>query len=116
LVATAASRSADLSDDRDDAVAFSRPRSGATFIRGELPLVPSPDTPGEGEDEGGFRAPVAFETPNHPHPNPLPAYRERGQRQPITSIERHTPRRAEWAVCLWHLHRDTFKNDPFKPE
>ena len=43
-----------------------------------LHLAPSPGTPGEGWGEGDFarRRPLAIR--NHPHPNPLPAYRERG--------------------------------------
>jgi nucleoside phosphorylase len=40
-----------------------------------FPLFPSPGTPGEGQGEGLSAAPK-----NAPHPNPLPAYRERGMR------------------------------------
>jgi hypothetical protein len=31
-----------------------------------------------------------FEIPNHPHPRPLPEYRERGQDLPIDILERYT--------------------------
>jgi hypothetical protein len=41
-------------------------------------LAPSPGTPGEGGGEGDFRAPAALDVQNHPHPYPLPEYRERG--------------------------------------
>jgi hypothetical protein len=46
--------------------------------------TPSPGTadrgsPGEGGgDEGDLREPAAIDISNHPHPNPLPEYRERG--------------------------------------
>jgi len=43
-----------------------------------LPLSPSPGTLGEGRGGGGFEGRTTFDIPNHPHPNPLPAYRERG--------------------------------------
>src|SRR3954454_11073106 len=39
-------------------------------------LTPSPGTPGEGRGEGDFERRTTFEARNHP--NPLPAYRERG--------------------------------------
>jgi len=41
-------------------------------------LSPSPGTPGEGRGEGDFEQRKTFDIPNHPHPNPLPEYRERG--------------------------------------
>jgi HPt (histidine-containing phosphotransfer) domain-containing protein len=41
-------------------------------------LAPSPGTPGEGRGEGDFERKAALDIPNHPHPNPLPEYRERG--------------------------------------
>jgi hypothetical protein len=48
------------------------PRQNATDIS------PSPGTPGEGRGEGDFERNAALDIPNHPHPNPLPEYRERG--------------------------------------
>ncbi len=60
------------------------------FVRGTSPMVarnqwveapadpaPSPGTPGEGGGEG-LRTPNGSAHPEDPHPNPLPAYRERG--------------------------------------
>ena len=48
--------------------------------RSAVVFAPSPGTPGEGRGEGAFRSSNDFNaTGNHPHPNPLPAYRERGQ-------------------------------------
>jgi type VI secretion system protein ImpH len=41
-------------------------------------LTPSPGTPGEGGGEGEFLAEFASTTEMHPHPDPLPEYRERG--------------------------------------
>ncbi len=41
-------------------------------------ISPYPRTPGEGRGEGDFERQAAFDIQNHPHPNPLPAYRERG--------------------------------------
>jgi valyl-tRNA synthetase len=41
-------------------------------------LSPSPGTPGEGGGEGDFERRKSFDIPNHPHPSPLPEYRERG--------------------------------------
>ncbi len=41
-------------------------------------LSPSPGTPGEGRGEGDFKQATASDIPKHPHPNPLPEYRERG--------------------------------------
>jgi chromosome segregation protein len=41
-------------------------------------VPPSPGTPGEGRGEGDFERKTALEIPNHPHPNPLPEYRESG--------------------------------------
>jgi arabinosaccharide transport system substrate-binding protein len=38
--------------------------------------TPSPGTPGVGG--GDFERKTALDIPNHPHPNPLPEYRERG--------------------------------------
>jgi ABC-type polysaccharide/polyol phosphate transport system ATPase subunit len=43
----------------------------------------SPGTSGEGRGEGVFEKQTTFDTPNHPHPNPLPEYRERGPEQRI---------------------------------
>ncbi len=45
---------------------------------GRAKLTPSPGTPGEGWGEGDFEGQSNLGTPNHPHPNPLPEYRERG--------------------------------------
>ena len=39
---------------------------------------PSPGTPGEGRGDGIFDQPTAVAFANPPHPNPHPAYRERG--------------------------------------
>jgi prepilin-type N-terminal cleavage/methylation domain-containing protein len=39
-------------------------------------------TPGEGLGDGDFERETIVEIPNHPHPNPLPVYRERGQDVP----------------------------------
>jgi hypothetical protein len=45
-------------------------------------LTPSPGTPGgspiAGRGEGGFEGRTGLDIRNHPHPNPLPEYRERG--------------------------------------
>jgi lysophospholipase L1-like esterase len=41
-------------------------------------LTPSPGTPGEGRGERAFGDRTAFAIRNHPHPGPLPEYRERG--------------------------------------
>jgi 5-methyltetrahydrofolate--homocysteine methyltransferase len=41
-------------------------------------LAPSPGTPGEGRGEGDLGRPKSLDQQNHPHPNPLPEYRERG--------------------------------------
>ena len=41
-------------------------------------LAPSPGTPGEGRGEGDFERKGPLDYRNHPHPNPLPGYRERG--------------------------------------
>src|SRR5438477_5031985 len=46
--------------------------------RRDISPSPSPGTPGEGRGEGDFARRTALDKPNHPHPNPLPAYRERG--------------------------------------
>jgi 4-amino-4-deoxy-L-arabinose transferase-like glycosyltransferase len=43
---------------------------------------PSPGTPGEGRGEGDFERITGLDTSNHPHPNPLPEYRERGPADP----------------------------------
>jgi hypothetical protein len=45
-------------------------------------LVPSPGTPGEGQidkvwGEGDFELREVSDSRNHPHPDPLPEYRER---------------------------------------
>jgi phosphoribosylformylglycinamidine synthase II len=40
-------------------------------------LSPSPGTPGEGRREGDSERRTSSVIRNHPHPNPLPAYRER---------------------------------------
>jgi outer membrane protein, heavy metal efflux system len=62
----------------DESTPSTRPAAAAA-------LTPSSGTPGEGRGEGrgegDFRAPIAFETRNHPHPNPLPSYRARGPEQ-----------------------------------
>ena len=42
------------------------------------PIAPSPDIPSERWGEGGFEVRNWFELRNHPHPHPLPDYRERG--------------------------------------
>ena len=41
-------------------------------------LSPSPVTVGEGRGEVEFECKAIVENPKHPHPSPLPAYRERG--------------------------------------
>jgi hypothetical protein len=41
-------------------------------------IAPSPGTPGDGRGEGGFEPDVVLKSSIHPHPNPLPEYRERG--------------------------------------
>jgi hypothetical protein len=47
-------------------------------------LTPSPDTPGEGRGEGSVSTTEPFLTSQQsPHPNPLPEYRERGQREQV---------------------------------
>ena len=40
--------------------------------------TPSPGIPGEGRGEGDFERKTILDSSNHPHPNPLPEYRERG--------------------------------------
>jgi valyl-tRNA synthetase len=45
--------------------------------------APSPGTPGEGRGEGDLERQSALDKPNHPHPNPLPEYRERGPERGI---------------------------------
>jgi branched-chain amino acid transport system ATP-binding protein len=66
---------------------------GAPGARPSLRAAPSPGTPGEGRGEGDLErkksldisqegsSPTreSFYVRNHPHPNPLPEYRERGQ-------------------------------------
>src|SRR5688572_18883107 len=42
-------------------------------------LAPSPGTPGEGGGEGSVQSEISDLKLQNPHPNPLPAYRERGQ-------------------------------------
>ena len=67
------------------------------YNMGQQALSPSPGTPGEGRGEGDFEqivaqppsavapgtagAAVPHDIPNHPHPSPLPEYRERGQEE-----------------------------------
>jgi hypothetical protein len=41
--------------------------------------TPSPGTPGEGRGEGFVRLPDAHGIRQNPHPDLLPAYRERGK-------------------------------------
>ncbi len=50
------------------------------------PLTPAPGTPGAGGGEGdlGSRQPSVLG--RHPHPRPLPAYRERGPERPLVSV------------------------------
>jgi ATP-dependent helicase HrpB len=56
-------------------------------VRDELlRLSPSPGTPGEGGGEGDFELPATLAIPNHPHPNPLPGYRERGQENALMRL------------------------------
>jgi Fe-S-cluster containining protein len=40
-------------------------------------MAPSPGTPGEDWGEGDFERKAILDIPNHPHPGPLPVYRER---------------------------------------
>src|SRR4051812_34874574 len=54
--------------------------------RAPRPSAPSPGPPGEGGGEGDFDHRTDIEIPNHPLPNPLPAYRARG---PETSSPRY---------------------------
>jgi arginine N-succinyltransferase len=52
-------------------------RDSIKAVVGEV-LAPSPGTPGEGWGEGDFERNTVTGSPNHPHPGPLPAQRERG--------------------------------------
>jgi membrane-associated phospholipid phosphatase len=45
-------------------------------------LTPSPGTPGEGWGEGDFERRTVSAVRNHPHPNLLPGYREKGKDAP----------------------------------
>jgi tRNA modification GTPase len=65
-------------------------RSKADLLDEAIPYFPSPGTPGEGQGEGLPRGqPLSNEHPGslNPHPNPLPAYRERGQEQIFISAQ-----------------------------
>ena len=44
-------------------------------------IAPSPGIPGEGRGEGEFDRKSLLDVRNHPHPSPLPEYRERGPEQ-----------------------------------
>jgi len=48
------------------------------LIEARAELTPSPGTPGVGWGVGFFERQTSFDIQNHPHPNPLPEYRERG--------------------------------------
>jgi RluA family pseudouridine synthase len=50
----------------------------ASRLRIARERTPSPGTPGEGGGEGDFEPRVSFDSQNHPHPSPLPEYRENG--------------------------------------
>src|SRR6267154_1812427 len=50
--------------------------------RSEIVVTPSPGTPGEGWGEGDSDLRNALDVRNHPHPDPLPEHRERGQEIP----------------------------------
>ena len=52
----------------------------------EDPLAPSPGTPGEGGGEGSFGPPATLDGQIHPHPDPLPAYRERRPELPSATV------------------------------
>ena len=53
-----------------------------------LGLSPSAGMPGKGWGESNLESQFAIEQPNHPHPDPLPAYRERVSEP-------------QWRVVLW---------------
>ncbi|HWP40279.1 MAG TPA: hypothetical protein VNL70_05090, partial [Tepidisphaeraceae bacterium] len=54
---------------------------------GEASLTPSPGTPGEGRGEGSSpNAPALSTAHQTPHPNPLPAYRERGSHRTSAAV------------------------------
>ena len=54
-------------------------------------LVPSTGTPGEDRGEGDFDRRASFYAQNHPHPNPLPEYRERGQELQLHTLPSEDP-------------------------
>jgi hypothetical protein len=53
-------------------------------------FAPSPGAPGEGRGEGDFDRRASLVLENHPHPGPLPEYRERGTEAVAPSIG-HNP-------------------------
>jgi len=70
----------------------SRARNGAALVVDDN-SSPSPGTPGEGWGEGSVHSNMAPAVQQNPHPNLLPAYRERGQATPAGPIE--------WAQDIW---------------
>ena len=70
------------------------------FVSMDKPLSPSPGTPGEGRGEGDLGRRTASDKPSHPHPNPLPEYRERGPEslrdRAVAAVEKNIKFVPEW--------------------